>query len=152
MELKINVICEGLPTTNNTAADDGDAVFGEHLYLGIQRGEEVIAAVSPDSELITFEPVFRVAQRGDGTTNFVGAFAKGTPHERFFYLVWLRAAVGGEPVRYGRAKIHLSHLPWSVVSQAVAEGATLIVRLSMTDKRGQPRCGSIRVGDAQWQL
>ena len=152
MELKIKVICEGLPSKESVDAHGRERMVRERIHLGIQRGEEVIAAVAADAKRVTFEPTFRVAERDGGTTNFLGPFAKGTPQERFFYLSWLTRTASGDLARYGRAKVHLSHLPWAVVSRAAAAGTPLTVRLSMRDKRGRPRCGSIRDGEAQWRL
>jgi hypothetical protein len=50
---------------------------------------------------------------------------------------------------FQRAKVHLSHLPWSRVEEAVRSGKTLCVELSMTDSRGGPLCGSVRYEDAR---
>jgi hypothetical protein len=152
MELKIKVICEGLPGTKFvTTCGDGSVTY-EPVYVGIQRGAEVVEAVPASRKRVVFEPKFRVAPLPDGRTNFLGPFAKGTPIERFFYLSWVVKGEDGRLTMFRRAKIHLSHLPWAQVEEAIGSDKPLTVALSLTDKRGGPRCGSIRGDSIQWQV
>lgn len=142
MNLKIKVVCEDMP----------GATFGdEPIYLGIQRGEEVLGLVPGDREGAVFEPEFRVSQQANGAPNFLGPYAKGTPAERFFYLSWGAKGVGGGTTMFRRAKIHLNHLTWDRVEAAAESGEPITVTLSMTDKRGEPRCASIRADAARWE-
>jgi hypothetical protein len=151
MEVTIRAICNDLPRAGGQREDDA-APCSRTFLLGIQRGESIIELKPLDDNSIVFEAVFRVAERDGGRTNFLGPYAKGTVTERFFYLSWVEVGQSGEHTRYGRAKIQLSHLPWSVVASAADAGTPLTVLLSLTDKRGRPRCGSIRDGEARWRL
>jgi hypothetical protein len=152
MELKIKVICEDLPGSEFSTTSMGESLTYRNIHLGIQRGNEVIDAVPADRKRAVFEAQFRVAPMPDGKTNFLGPFAKGTPAERFFYLSWVVKNPAGNLTAFRRAKIHLSHLQWSEVEEAGDSGRQLSVTLSMTDKRGEPRCASLRGEGVNWQL
>lgn len=143
MEVKIKVICEHLP-----GATGGES---KPVYLGIQRGSEVTEAVPANRKRVVFEPSFRVYPMSDGKTNFLGPYARGTPTERFFYLSWVVKDGEGHLKMFRRAKIHLSHISWPQVEEAIHSNKPLSVTLSLTDKRGGPRCGSIRSDEADWR-
>jgi Family of unknown function (DUF5990) len=149
MELKIKVICEGLPDKALVDSSMEPANVQPGIYLGIQQGEDIIEAVPANKGRVVFEPSFRVMPLPQDKTNFLGPFAKGTQTERFFYLSWAVEGEGKRLTRIGRAKIYLSHLRWSEVEESIHNGRPLCVKLSLTDKKGRPRCGSIR--DARWQ-
>jgi hypothetical protein len=152
MELKIKVICEDLPGTEFSTASCGELLAYERIHLGIQRGDEVIEAVPANRKRVVFEPEFRVSPLPDGKTNFLGPYAKGTQTERFFYLSWVTKDEEGNLTMFRRAKIHLSHLPWSQVKEAIDSGRQLSVTLSLTDKKGGPRCASIKGDGIDWQV
>ncbi len=149
MELKIKVICEELPdkALGDLSVEATDVQ--QSMYLGIQQGEDMVEAVPVNQGRVVFEPSFQVMPLPQGKTNFLGPFAKGTPTQRFFYLSWAVEGEDGKLTRVGRAKIHLSHLQWSEVEESLHTGKPLCVKLSLTDKKGRPRCGSIQ--DANWQ-
>jgi hypothetical protein len=151
MDLKIKVICEALPGAEGLDAPAAPAGARRDIYLGIQQGDALVEAVPAKQKRVVFEPGFRVAPLPGDKTNFLGPFARGTPAQRFFYLVWAEKDAGGQLAMFGRAKVHLSHLPWSVVEAALQAGKPLSVMLLLTDKRGQPRCGSIQGEAVRWQ-
>lgn len=151
LELTINVICEDLPGTKFVTTIGDQRVTYEPVYVGIQRGDEVIEAVPASRQRVVFEPRFRVAPLPGGKTNFLGPFAKGTPTQRFFYLSWVVKDEDGSLIMFRRAKIHLSHLSWSEVEKAIHSGKPLSVTLSLTDPSGAPRCASLRGAALRWQ-
>jgi hypothetical protein len=151
MELKIKVICENLPGTQLLATSSGPSVIRENIHIGIQRGDEIVEAVPANRKRVIFEPGFRVSPMLGGKTNFLGPYARGTPTQRFFYLVWAVKEKEGNLTMIGRAKIHLSHLSWTQVEEAVGSGRGLSVAVSLTDEQGRPRTGSIRGDDQRWQ-
>jgi Family of unknown function (DUF5990) len=136
-ELAIEVICRHLP----------GICFGDYdpVYLGIQKGNEVIEAVPGNREQVIFRPAFRIARQPDGAPNFLGPFAKGTSQERFFYLSWGVMHDDGHFEMFRRAKIHLSHLTWEQVATALSNNEPLKVAIDMTGHKGDPICGSIRI-------
>jgi hypothetical protein len=121
------------------------------MYLGIQCGDDLLGAVPATQKQAIFEPSFHVSPLPNDQTNFLGPFAKGTPAQRFFYLVWAVKEEGEPLAMVGRAKVHLSHLRWSQVEEAVRSGKPLSVTLSPTDPHGRPRFGSIQGKDVRWQ-
>ncbi|HMO58862.1 MAG TPA: DUF5990 family protein [Roseiflexaceae bacterium] len=144
MELTINVLCEELP--------DSPPDPKHTLYLGIQRGEEVIEAVAVAQAQIVFAPSFRVAPLPGDATNFLGPFAKGTPTQRFFYLSWAIGDPAGNLNKIGRTKIHLSQLRWADVERAIEAGRAPGVRLALRDRTGRPTFGSITGSRVAWQI
>jgi hypothetical protein len=138
-EITIEVLCRNLP---GICFDD--APGREPVHLGIQKGNEVIEAVPADQKQVIFRPTFRVDKQPDGSPNFLGAFAKGTPQERFFYLSWGVVDKKGQFEMFRRAKIHLNHLTWEQVQSSVSNNKPLKVVIDMTAQKGDPLCGSIR--------
>lgn len=142
-ELTIEVICRNLPGIR--FADY------EPVYLGIQKGNEVIEAAPGDRKQVTFRPVFKIGTQPDGSPNFLGPFAKGTAQERFFYLSWGVMTEGGGFVMFRRAKIHLNHLTREQIIAALSQNRPIRVTLDMTDRKGGPLCASVRKDRAKWQ-
>jgi hypothetical protein len=142
--LTIEVICRHLPGIR--FADY------EPVYLGIQKGTEVIEAVPGDRKQVTFQPVFKVGTQPNGSPNFLGPFAKGTPHERFFYLSWGVMTEDGRFEMFRRAKIHLNHLTREQINSAFSKNRPIRVTLDMTDLKGAPLCASVRKDRAKWEL
>lgn len=121
--------------------------FGGHpTFLGVQRElgmEQIVAGATGEAK---FDLEFRV-QDAEGVPNFLGPYAQGTKVERFFYLAW---GTGGTAVSFGmfrRLKVHLSHLTVRDILAAAKANRPLEVTLNVTDKRGEPRCASVREGD-----
>ncbi len=143
-EVTIEVICRNLP--GSCFVDPYNTAAGKHepVYLGIQKGNEVIEAVPADRKKVTFRPVFRITRQPGGSPNFLGPFAKGTPQERFFYLSWGVMGPNGEFAMFRRAKIHLNHLTWDHLQAALDKNRPLKVVIDMTGKKGDPICGSIK--------
>jgi len=138
-EITIEVVCRNLPGTCFE-----DAPGGGPVYLGIQKGNDVIEPAPADRKEVIFRPTFRIGQQPDGSPNFLGEFAKGTAQERFFYLSWGVVHKPGEFEMFRRAKIHLNHLTWEQVQSAVLSNKPLRVVIDMTGQKGDPICGSIR--------
>lgn len=143
-ELTIEVVCIELPGIRFANY--------EPVYLGIQEGADVIEAVPGDSKRVVFKPVFRIGKQADGSPNFLGPFAQGTPQQRFFYLSW---GVMHHDLRFEmfrRAKIHLSHLRWDDIQKAIFQGTALKVTLKVTGTKGDPVCGSVKGANIEWKL
>jgi hypothetical protein len=150
-ELKIRVVCEELPGAALLGSPaSGVEADRQDIYLGIQHGDEMIEAAPATRKRITFEPSFRVLRLPDDKANFLGPYAKGTPAQRFFYLTWAVKDGGDGFTVIGRTKVHLSHLRWSEIEEALETGKSLTVTLKLTDQRGRPRYASIRGEEATW--
>src|SRR5262245_43592988 len=81
MNLRVRVVGRELPGIRFC---DRDGSVREPVYLGIQRGREVIEMVPADVAEATFVPEFRVERGIGGAPNFLGPFAQGTAADRFF--------------------------------------------------------------------
>lgn len=143
-ELTIEVVCTELPGIR--FADY------EPVYLGIQKGHDVIEAVPGDAKHAVFKPVFRILKQADGSPNFLGPFAQGTPQQRFFYLSWGVMHENQRFEMFRRVKIHLSHLRWEHIQKAMSQGTALKVTLKATAAKGDPVCGSVRGAKIEWDI
>lgn len=143
-ELTIEVTCTDLPGIS----------FADYqpVYLGIQRGSDVIEAVPGDTKRVVFKPVFRIGKQADGSPNFLGSFAQGTPRQRFFYLSWGVMHEDRRFEMFRRAKIHLSHIGWEHIQKAMSTGTPLKVTLKLTGQKGDPVCASVRGPHIEWKL
>lgn len=142
-ELTIEVICRHLPGIR--FADY------EPVYLGIQKGNEVIEAAPGDRKQVVFRPAFKIGTQPNGSPNFLGPFAKGAPHERFFYLSWGVMTEDGHFAMFRRAKIHLNHLTQEQIGNALSDNRPIKVIIDMTDQKSAPLCASVRKDRAKWQ-
>jgi hypothetical protein len=115
--------------------------WGGHreIWLGIQRGKDVVQEVQLPAEQVTFEGELRVS--GDMAPNFLGPYAHGTVQERFLYLCWGYRHLGSW-AGFRRVKIPLTGLTF----QSMVSGH-LHVRIRCTDAKGGPICATIK-GDA----
>jgi uncharacterized protein DUF5990 len=86
--LRVRVVCTDLPGRRFRGLHAPQRPVTEPVYLGIQRGREVIEQVPADRRQVTFAAEFTVGKRPDGSPNFLGPYAQGTPDDRFFYLSW----------------------------------------------------------------
>lgn len=140
-ELTIEVLCERLPS---------QCLPHEPIFLGIQKGREVVAVVPASQGRAVFHPKFRVTTV-DSQPNFLGPYAQGKREERFFYLSWGTKLSDGQFEMFRRLKVHLSHLSLARIRKAAKPGGSIRVTLDMTDACGGALCGSAREGErAQW--
>ncbi|MEM7221477.1 MAG: DUF5990 family protein [Pseudomonadota bacterium] len=139
-QISVKLICRDFPK-------------GEGLHLGIQEGKEVTDLRPLEGKEIIFEAPFRLgARKKDGGPNFLGAYAQGTPGERFLYLNWGQLQGDGSFDYPSRAKVHLSHISWQDIEKADKAGKPLTAELTMTDQRGNPICATVRPENISWKL
>jgi hypothetical protein len=148
VNLRVRVIGRDLPGIRFC---DREGFVREPVYLGIQRGREVIEAVPADIERAEFVPEFRVERGIGGAPNFLGPFAQGTAADRFFYLSWGVKAPSGAFEMFRRLKIRLGHLTWREIETASKSGAPIDVELSLTDACGGPLCATPRPEFITWR-
>lgn len=151
-ELTVEVVCQNMPGRCFVDPQGVKPSTAHPVYLGIQKGNDVIEIVPGDREQAIFHPTFRVTRQANGSPNFLGAFAKGTAQERFFYLSWGVVGEDGLFEMFRRAKIHLNHLTWDQVREAMNQNRAIRVVIGMTGKKGDPICASIRSDRAQWDV
>src|SRR5262245_16143292 len=88
MTLRVRVVGSELPGRTFDDVQDPARPLRTPVYVGVQRGREVVDAVRADRQRVTFDLEFRVVKRKDGSVNFLGPYAQGTPDDRFFFLSW----------------------------------------------------------------
>jgi len=148
--LRIRVRCKELPGLRFEDAQDPARPCKEPVHLGIQRGREVIDPVPADRREATFLAEFKVGKKSDGSPNFLGPYAQGTPEDRFFYLSWGVKRPSGEFEMFRRLKIRLGHLRWPTIRAAIARDAPIDVDLRLTDARGGPLCATPPATHVRW--
>lgn len=138
LPLRVRVIGTQLPGIRH-CADDGAS--REPVHVGIQRGKDVIDDVPAEGPRVTFDAEFEIGTQPDGSVNFLGPYAQGDRHDRFFYLSWgIRSGAHFDMFR--RLKIRLGHLSRTKVNAAIKSGKPLTVRVKLTDKKGGPLCAT----------
>ena len=95
-----------------------DLSVNEALEFGLQDKDQRLYPGSAQSDgSLRFECDLRVRRAPDDPPNFLGAFAHGTPDDRFLYLTWKKK---GQIMR--RIKIKLATITWVQVEQASQSG------------------------------
>ena len=149
--LRVRVVCTDLPGTCFRDPQDPARPVKDPVFLGIQRGKEVIEQVPGDAKTATFTPEFRVERKKDGMPNFLGPFAQGSADDRFFYLSWGVKGQDGRFAMFRRLKIRLGHLSAARVERACRTGEPVTVRLRLTDAKGGPLCATPRPPHIEWE-
>ncbi len=138
----IELVCRNLP---GIAAGQAG-----HLRLGIQRGKEVTEDVSVDREEIIFRFALEAKLNSANRPVFTGAYAQGTPAERFVYLCWGQRD-GVAFLTEMRTKIPLASLTWEEVKQAAAAGRAVRAVLQLSRAEGRPFTGTLKEPHIVWE-
>jgi len=135
--INLRIECTDLPRHDW----EGHAV----IWLGIQRGKEVVQEVRLPAGAITFDAELRVSADGaDGMPNFLGPYAHGTSRDRFIYLCW-GCRHTDVWVGFRRAKLSLSQLTWEML-----QSNRVLAKVHSTDAKGGPICATIRSEYVTW--
>jgi hypothetical protein len=150
--VQITVRCTELPGVRFADSTDGTAPGKEPVYLGIQKGQDVIDQVPADRKKAEFVAEFRIGQKKNGDPNFLGPYAQGSADDRFFYLCWGVRNKGNGFAMFRRLKIRLGHLTWSQIRRAAASKTPIEVALRLTDAKGGPLCATPPATHITWRL
>ncbi|MES2461700.1 MAG: DUF5990 family protein [Armatimonadota bacterium] len=150
MELVVQIIGEDLPAIN--FGDRGTSENLSRLFIGIQKGNDVVDLVPVTAERAAFTSVFSVSPLPNGRTNFLGPYAHGTRTARFCYLSWLMEGEHGGMSVFSRIKLHLSPLPWARVEAAARAETPIGMRFSLLGKKGGPICASVPEEAIDWEF
>lgn len=123
------------------------------VSFAVQRGKsELLAPLAGQGETVQFELSLRLgAPLADGSINFLGEFAQGTPTDRFVYLN--AGTLAGQPgsAWTRRAKLKLAAIPPEVVAAVLASGEGFIeARVLGTMADGGPICASVKPQAVVW--
>ena len=124
----------------------------ENVHVGVQRGTEVVELVAGDAETAqwSFELTTRVDD--DGTIHVGGPFVHGRRGDKFVYLSWGTVDGSGGFTMFRRAKLHFADVDAAAVRSAMSGKGTLVGRLGLTDRCGDPRCARVRPPDIVWTV
>ena len=148
--LRVRVVARELPGASFCDPCTPGSAREEHVFVGVQRGQQVIDEIRADARQAVFQLEFRIGEKKDGSPNFLGPFAQGPVDDRFFYISWGVGEKAGQTRMFRRLKIRLGHLPWAQIRRAIRDEKPIEVTLRLTDARGAPLCGSVPPTHVSW--
>lgn len=93
--------------------------------FGLQDKDRRLSAGQPQPDgALLFECTLQAKRAANGTPNFLGAFAHGTPTDRFLYLTLLRDDTDQAEI-VKRIKVKLSSITWDQIEQGGVLQATV---------------------------
>lgn len=120
-----------------------------NVYVGVQQNAQTVWETPGDSMEKDFDIPVTVSPGKDGAPNFTGPFVYGTTGDKFLYLVWLDKK--GELYHgFRRAKIKLQSLGWTEIERALENDLPLVADVTMTGKKGDPVCASLKSENIRW--
>ncbi len=123
--------------------------------FAVQRGrDELVKPFLTTADAVSFAVTLSLGPSlADGSPNFRGPFAQGTPADRFVYVnSGFYAGQMGTPWER-RAKIKLADIPIALVESAVGNpNAAIEARIEGTMKDGGPVCASVRAPQISWRV
>ncbi len=122
----------------------------EPVYLGVQRGAEVVDLVAGDASAALFDLTVGAVRR-DGALDFRGPYVHGKPGDRFLYLSWGTLTPDGKFAMFRRAKLRLADIPAAEIERALAGDLMLEGTLGLTSDRGGPLCAAVRPPRIAWR-
>lgn len=129
-----------------------DSPDGYHnIHVGIQRRsvrDELLGLVPGDAASATWSLDSVAAASPDGV-DLKGPYVQGPPGGRFIYLSWGTVDAAQKFTLFRRAKLWLGAVPPDVLDQAIVVG-TLVGRLGLTDRKGNPLSGAVRPPLIEW--
>lgn len=125
------------------------------VAFAVQRGKaDLLLPAATEKCALRFEFELRIGlPLSDGSFNFLGEFAQGTPSDRFVYL---NSGIRADQPRScwdRRAKIKLQSIPHEYVESVLAEpGRAVEARVNGTMKGGSPVCATVPPKMLAWRL
>jgi Family of unknown function (DUF5990) len=123
----------------------------QNIHVGIQRRnvrDELLGLVPGDAASATWS-LESVATASPDGVDLKGPHIQGPPGGRFIYLSWGTVDAAQRFTLFRRAKLWLDAVPPGVLDQALVVG-TLIGRLGLTDRKGNPVCAAVRPPLIEW--
>ena len=141
-----------LPLRIIVVAPPADCDFG--LQKGRGTKYEVVSKQRSTGGDLQFELTLRVKENeATGAPNFLGPFAQGTPHDRFFYLGIGEYAGQKNTPWSRRAKIPLRSIDWELIEKVrLRPGGRLEARYAGSDRHGAPTCATVKLLEGGWQV
>lgn len=125
------------------------------VLFAVQRGrDELLPPYASADGSVSFALTVRLGPaRADGSFNFLGPYAQGTPDDRFVYVnSGVRAGQADTPWER-RAKIKLGGIPRELVEAAAGVPHRAVqAHIHGTMRDGGPVCASVAPPAIAWQL
>lgn len=124
------------------------------VRFAVQRGKsELLEPSAEQAEAIQFEFSLRLGSPlPDGSANFLGEFAQGTPSDRFVYINSGTLAGQADSPWTRRAKLKLASIPQKIVADAASSIGMIEARMPGTMGDGGPICASVKSEAVVWRL
>ena len=124
----------------------------ERIFLGVQRGNDVIGLVPGDATDAVFNVDLEVVEDAEGAPDFRGPYVNGRRGERFIYLSWGEVDANGGFTMFRRLKLHLAPLLDLFSAENVLAAKRIQAVLELTDPKGRPVAASVRPPWVTWRL
>lgn len=125
------------------------------VAFAVQRGRnDLLLPTIESTAFIQFDLELRLgASLADGSPNYLGEFAQGTPTDRFVYLNSGTWAGQHASCWTRRAKLKPRSIPIEIAEVAIANSRQIVVA-SVTGKMadGSPVCASVKPHAVSWEL
>ncbi|PQA76023.1 hypothetical protein C5F53_18380 [Rhodoferax sp. TS-BS-61-7] len=125
------------------------------VQFAVQRGKsELLEPSSGQHEAIQFDFSLRLgAPLPDGSVNFLGEIAQGTPSDRFIYINSGTLAGQAGSCWTRRAKLKLASIPQNIVEEAVSTSHGIIeAHILGTMGDNGPICASVKPHAVVWSF
>ncbi|MEC5398113.1 DUF5990 family protein [Uliginosibacterium sp. H1] len=124
------------------------------VRFAVQRGKsELLEPSAERADAIQFEFSLRLGSPlPDGSVNFMGEFAQGTPSDRFIYVNSGTLAGQADSPWTRRAKLKLSSIPQKIVADAASTHGVIEARMPGTMGDGGPICASVKSEAVVWSF
>jgi Family of unknown function (DUF5990) len=125
------------------------------VLFAVQRGRtELLVPSIQDAEFIQFDFSLRLGPPlPDGTFNFLGEYAQGSPSDRFVYINSGTAAGQAGSCWSRRAKLKLASVPRQIAEAAIGSHECAVeARVLGTMRDGGPICASVKPHVVTWGL
>ena len=124
------------------------------VRFAVQRGKSELLEPSAERvETIQFDFSLRLGSPlPDGSINFLGEFAQGSPSDRFIYINSGTLAGQASSCWIRRAKLKLASIPQKVVAEAASAPGVIEARMPGTMSDGGPICASVKSEAVVWSF
>jgi hypothetical protein len=143
---------DGVDLPGLDCAGSPDSPAGYHnIYVAVQRRnrrDELFGLTPGNAPSATWTVDCAPVPASTGF-DLQGPYIQGPPGARFIYLSWGTVDDAKKFELFRRAKLWLDCIPSDVVTSAVDQGL-LVGRLGLTDRKGDPLCGTVRPPLIEW--
>jgi hypothetical protein len=149
--MKLRIEARDLPGVRCHSGPDAPEGY-TGIRVGVQRrgdAEQILDPVAGDAASAAWSLDCTVREIATGV-DFTGPFVQGRPGGRFIYLSLLSDQGPGPQGMFRRGKIRLDSIPEALLDHA-RSGGTIVVKVRLTDDKGNPACATLEPPSAAWR-